>query len=265
MIAQHHLDMLAASGISAEHAHPRGYETITDTNRLADVKVVPTRPPYTRPDGAAASRRWLHLGLPIPARPSAAADRKLVKYERRGCSATGSTSRPESADRSSDPAITLWIVEGVTKGDCGALHGLCVVALSGVWNWMCTTSAGGKMALPELRDVALNGRRVIIAFDGDIARKESVQKAYAHASPNYLATRGARIEYLHLPDTDDKTGLDDYLAGHTVEDLRRLVEPHQPRPRDEPTRGSASRGGNPAPVRVALRRAGRVPAVAAHR
>ena len=33
------------------------------------------------------------------------------------------------------------------------------------------------MALPDWRDVALNGRRVVIAFDGDVARKESVQKA----------------------------------------------------------------------------------------
>ena len=37
------------------------------------------------------------------------------------------------------------------------------------------------------------------------------------------------VEYLHLPDTDDKTGLDDYLmAGHAVEDLWRLVEATPP-------------------------------------
>ena len=88
-----------------------------------------------------------------------------------------------------------------------------------MWNWLYTGSAGGKMALPDWHDVALNdGRRVIIAFDGDVARKESVQKA-AQRLAGYLATKGARVEYLHLPDTDDKTGLDDYLAEHTVEDL----------------------------------------------
>jgi hypothetical protein len=123
--------------------------------------------------------------------------------------------------------VPLWITEGVKKADCGALHDLCIVALSGVWNWLHTNSAGGKMALPEWRDIALNGRRAIIAFDGDVARKESVQKA-SRALASYLATKGARVEYLHLPDTDDKTGLDDYLADHTIDDLWRLVKPHQP-------------------------------------
>jgi len=51
-------------------------------------------------------------------------------------------------------------------------------------------------------------------------------------SAGYLATKGARIEYLHLPDTDEgKVGLDDYLAEHTVDELMRLVKPTQPTPR----------------------------------
>ena len=38
------------------------------------------------------------------------------------------------------------------------------------------------------------------------------------------------VEYLHLPDTEDKTGLDDYLMsnGHIVEDLWALVKPAPP-------------------------------------
>ena len=39
LIARHHLDMLAASGITAEHAALRGYETITDKRRLAALKI----------------------------------------------------------------------------------------------------------------------------------------------------------------------------------------------------------------------------------
>ncbi len=83
---------------------------------------------------------------------------------------------------------------------------------------MHTNSAGGKMALPEFCDIALNGgRRVIIAFDGDQARKPAVRKA-AHALAAYLATKGACVEFLWLPDADDKVGLDDYLvAGQTIE------------------------------------------------
>ena len=52
------------------------------------------------------------------------------------------------------------------------MHGLCIVALSGVWYWMHTNSGGGKMALPGFCDITLNGgRRVIIGLDGDQARK----------------------------------------------------------------------------------------------
>ena len=114
-----------------------------------------------------------------------------------------------------DPAMPLWITEGVKKADCGALHGLCIVALVGVCGWLHTNNAGGKMALPEWHDIALNNhRRVIIAFDGDIARNEQVQMA-ARGLADYLATKGARVEYLWLPDTDDKVGLDDYLREPT--------------------------------------------------
>ena len=42
------------------------------------------------------------------------------------------------------------------------------------------------MALPDWHDVALNSRRVVLAFDGDMARKPAVQKAI-HALAAYLA------------------------------------------------------------------------------
>ena len=160
---------------------------------------------------------------------------KPVKYETPWQQRNGLDVPPGVGAMLGDPAIPLWITEGVKKADCGALHGLCIVGLTGVWGWLGTNSAGGKMALADWHDVALNGRRVIIAFDGDMARKEPVQKA-AHAPGRVTwRTKGARVEYLHLPDTDDKTGLDDYLmAGHTVEDLWTLVKPNQPPVRQTP-------------------------------
>jgi hypothetical protein len=39
VIAEHHLAMLAASGITVEHAAARGYETITDRRRFADIDI----------------------------------------------------------------------------------------------------------------------------------------------------------------------------------------------------------------------------------
>src|SRR6185295_5882675 len=113
-----------------------------------------------------------------------------------------------------DPRVPLWVTEGTKKADCGVHYQLCIVALSGVWNWRGTNNMGGKTAVADWNDIALNGRRIILAFDGDVARKRSAAKALC-ALAEYLKYRGAKIYYLHLPDTEQKTGLDDYLvAGH---------------------------------------------------
>ena len=145
--------------------------------------------------------------------------------------------------------------ERAAMGDRGGEEGrlrralqMCVVAVSGVWNWRGTNDMGGKTAVGDWNEIALNGRRVILAFDGDVARKKSVAKALC-ALAEFLKSRGAKVEYLHLPDTDEKTGLDDYLvAGHTIDDLWKLVKPNQPPIRDrpeepppEPPRGSHRR------------------------
>jgi Domain of unknown function (DUF3854) len=228
MIEQHHLDMLAASGITPEYATARGYETITEKRRLAELKITPAGRnvpgllvPMLRDDGST----WGYQYRPDEPRLR---ENKPVKYETPWQQRNGLDIPPGVAAMLGDPDVPLWITEGVKKADCGAAHGLCIVALSGVWNWLFTNSAGGKMAFPEWRDCALNNnRRVIVAFDGDLARKEPVQKA-ARGLAGYLATRGARVEYLWLPDTDEKTGLDDYLASHTVDELWRLVKPTQP-------------------------------------
>jgi putative DNA primase/helicase len=232
-----HLAMLAASGITPEHAAARGYETITDKRRLAELKIVKDARshvpgllvPLLRREAAV----WGHQYRPDVPRLLKG---KVVKYETPWQQRNGLDIPPGVGPMLGDPEIPLWITEGVKKADCGALHGLCIVGLIGVWNWIGTNSAGGKVALADWRDVALNdGRPVIIAFDGDMARNPSVQIA-AHALANYLAIKGAHVEYLWLPDSEDKTGLDDYLVadGHTVEDLLKLVKPTQPPPNNRP-------------------------------
>jgi hypothetical protein len=229
MINPSHLAMLAASGITPEHAAARGYETIEDRRRLAELGIVKSArncvPGLLVPQLRADGSTWGYQYRPDEPRLR---DGKPVKYETPWQQRNGVDVPPDVGAQLGDPNVPLWITEGVKKADCGAVQGLCIVALSGTWNWLCTNSAGGKVALPDWSDVALNGRRVIIAFDGDVARKQQVQKAM-HALANYLAYKGARVEYLCLPDTDEKTGLDDYLMdGHTVDDLRRLVKPNPP-------------------------------------
>lgn len=138
---------------------------------------------------------------------------------------------PGVGDLLHDPSVPLWVTEGVKKADCGVQYQLCIVAPSGVWNWRGTNEMGGKTAIADWNTIALNDRRVILAFDG--ARKPSAAKALC-ALAEYLKYRGAEVEYLHLPDTEKKTGLDDYLmAGHTVDDLWKLVKPTPPPVPDE--------------------------------
>ncbi len=232
---ENHAKMLAASGIPPEHAVARGYETIVASRRLESMGIVKTARkrvpglliPLLRRDGST----WGYQYRPDDPR---LCDGKPIKYETPWGQRNGLDIPPGVADLLDDPCVPLWVTEGSKKADCGAQYQLCVVALLGVWNWRGTNDMSGKTAVGDWNDIALNGRRVIIAFDGDVIRKPSAAKALC-ALAEFLKSRGARVEYLHLPGGGkQKVGLDDYLvSGHTVEDLWRLVKPHQPPVRDE--------------------------------
>ena len=97
-----------------------------------------------------------------------------------------------------------------------------------MWSWRGSNSHGGKTAVPDWHDVALNDRRVVLAFDSDVVVKKSVKIALDQLA-GYLGSKGAAIAYLHLPDLGDgKCGLDDFLATHTVDELWTLVRPNPP-------------------------------------
>ena len=82
-----------------------------------------------------------------------------------------------------DPEEPLWITEGTKKADCAFLHGLCCVALLGVWGWRGTNGWNGVTTLADWEEVAFKnsrtgqGRKVIVGFDGDIMRKQGVRLA----------------------------------------------------------------------------------------
>ena len=228
MISDDHLKVLAASGITPEYATARGYETITDKRRLAELKITAAGRnvpgllvPMLRVDGSTWGYQYR------PDSPGyATASRSSTRH--RGSSATASTSRLVSPTSSATQRAAVdhrRVSRKPIAVRCKACASSRCPACGTGW---APTAPAARWRCPEWRDVALNNdRRVILAFDSDVARKEPVQKALRGLA-GYLATKGARIEYLHLPDTDDKTGLDDYLAEHTVEELWRLVKPVQP-------------------------------------
>ncbi len=229
MISPDHVVMLTASAITPEHAELRRYETITDPAKLRALKFVPAGCrvpglliPLLRIDGIC----WGHQYRPDSPRILKG---KITKYENPKGQRNGLDVPPGVAPMLADPTKPLMITEGIRKADAGACAGLCIVGLTGVWNWLCTNEFGGKTALPEFRDIAFNDRDVVVAFDSDMARNMDVAHA-ARELGAYCATRGANIAYLHLPDTgDEKTGLDDWLAKqHTVDEFWQLVTPDAP-------------------------------------
>ena len=127
-----------------------------------------------------------------------------------------------------DPAVPLWVTEGSRKADAAVSAGITCVSMAGVWAWRGRNAKGGKLAVADWHDIALNGRWVVLAFDSDVVRKSRVQQALSELA-GYLETRDAKVEYLHLPDDgEDKTGLDDFIAAHGADGLWELVRPNLP-------------------------------------
>lgn len=227
VIRPDHLDMLAASGITPESAELRGYETIRDPRKLALLGYPKAAQrtqglliPQRRQDGSV----WGYAYRPDHPRER---NGKPAKYEMPYRQSNHIDVPAGVGPMLSDPGKPLVITEGSKKADCAAQRGLCCVSINGVAGWRGTNTAGGKTAVPDFNDVALNGRSVVLAFDGDVARKQPVQLELCKLA-DYLKHKGAQVSYLHLPDTDQKTGLDDYLTEHSVEELWRLVRPDMP-------------------------------------
>jgi hypothetical protein len=159
-------------------------------------------------------------------------DGKSLKYELPAKSQMALDIHPYIHQYLGNPAVPLWITEGIFKADAAISHTLCCIAVLGVWNWRGTNEFGGKTALADWETIALNGRQVFIAFDSDVMLKPHVHAALARLGP-FLTSRGANVHYVYLPSGAGgaKVGLDDYFAaGHTVVDLLALAttELHRP-------------------------------------
>jgi hypothetical protein len=105
VIADHHLAMLTASGITPEHAAARGYETISDPRRLAQLGIAKagqrTRGllvPQLRIDGST----WGYQYRPDSPRER---NRQIVKYETPISQRNGIDVPPGLGDQLGDPSV----------------------------------------------------------------------------------------------------------------------------------------------------------------
>ena len=226
-LSKEHCTMLSKeSGIKPDLVKARGYRTVTDAAELKKLGFSPKQQnvpalliPIYSPTGE------VKLYQSRPDTPRLNDKGKPVKYETPAGSHMSLDMHPSLKGRAADPKTPLWITEGIKKGDALVTHGLCAVALIGVWNWRGTNGDGGKAALPEWEFIALNGRDVFIVFDSDVMSKKEVATALERLKA-MLEHKGAKVKVIYLPDADDgaKQGVDDYLAaGHSVDDLIRLA------------------------------------------
>lgn len=232
-----HAALLSASAVPVELARARQYRSVDTKARLQELGFAPQQRrvpglliPLHDKDGKCTGFQYR------PDNPRETAAGRVAKYE----SPKGQTNQidvpPGVGAHLDDPSVPLWITEGARKADAAAGLGIACVSLSGVTGWCGTGPKGGRTALPDWQDVALNGRRVVLAFDSDFETNVQVQNAL-HRLAAYLRSKHASVAVLMLPPgADGKTGLDDYIAaGHGVDDLNALVSalPAPPEPAEQ--------------------------------
>lgn len=223
--------MLEASGISPERVRKRGYVSVDTKVRLQKLKVTKSGRhvpgllvPLLRVDGSTWGYQYR------PDEPRVNSGGKPVKYETPTGQRNGIDVPPGVGEMLKDPKLSLVITEGSKKADSAADRGLACISISGVWNWRGGNPYGGKTAVADWNDIALDGRKVVVAFDSDVAAKPAVHKAMTSLA-GYLESKGAEVLYAHLPDDGDgKVGLDDFLAKHGDDAIARFKETIKPDP-----------------------------------
>ena len=255
LLSNTHLGMLLEeSALTSEVIHARGYYTASPekdpdgfSSGYKDLSakgfapkqinlpalVLPICPPdgsngiyMIRPDAPRSfDRKDKHL-------PDGTYEQKVLKYEQPKGAHNRLDCNPICRAQLEDPAIPLWITEGIKKGDSLAAHGLCAISLpGGVYGFMGQNSKGASTVLPDLKYIAWKdkttgqGRRAHIVFDSDVAQKAPV-KAATKKLAQTLRNLGAAVTVVVLPGGPGghKMGVDDFFAlGGTVAQLEQLA------------------------------------------
>ncbi len=209
----HHLKLIEGSAITLAVARQRGYRSVTTSEELAALGFARSQcrvPALLIPVWNIHGEVALHQVRPDNPRTDNTG--RITKYE----SPAGqrlAIDVPRSIRHDlGNPAVPLIITEGARKADAAVSAGGCCIALLGVWSWRGTNEHGGKTALPDWHEIALNDRIVHIAFDSDVITKPQVRSALGELG-RFLTNKGARIRNCDLISSDAaKIGLDDYLA-----------------------------------------------------
>jgi hypothetical protein len=222
-----HRQHLAESAISVDVILDRGYTSVLGKAPIRDAGFNKSqcRPPgilipLHGVDGAVFGYQYR------PDKPRTDSRGRLIKYENPAGSSVRIDVPPRCRQQLADPTITLFITEGVKKGDALASAGVCAIDLNGVWGFKGKNVFGGVAILADFDCFPLKDRGVNIIFDSDSATNPNVKHALDRLT-EHLTRKGAKVRRRWLPEGHEgkKTGVDDYLSqGHSVDDILALKE-----------------------------------------
>lgn len=222
----HHVAMLRReSGIADDLIRQRGYRSVLGKKDLAELGFSSAQQrapglliPLFAPDATPAGYQY----RPDKARVDDKG--RPRKYENPPNRPLRVDCPPQCRPALADPSTELFVTEGVKKADAAASHGLCIVALPGVWGFKSRNDLGGVAFNADLDYVPLKDRRVTIAYDSDVMGNPKVRAALERLT-EHVTRKGARARWILLPGgpNGEKVGLDDFLLAHAVDELDRYT------------------------------------------
>ncbi len=221
------------SGIKKKIAKERGYRRVHEPAELQKMGFSPKKAsrivpgieiPLYGPDGDRLGQDFRPDHPEVDKRTG-----KPRKYDKPQGTRNVVDVHPSLRETIADPAVDLWITEGIKKADSAVSQGLCCIGLSGVDNFVYKPNGSRNPAepCPEWDAIALAGRRVFVAYDSDSASNPRVQAA-RHRLTEFLMSRNVgEVLWVDPPaEGDAKVGLDDYfVGGGTVEALKASAHP----------------------------------------
>jgi hypothetical protein len=218
---RHARELYDASGIDPDVVAARGYRSV-DAAETARLGFAPSQ----QRDGLLLPQ-WTLAGVQVgdllkPDDPRLDEKGKPIKYEAPAGSRPHFDIHPDARHILQEASTPLYFTEGVKKSDAAWSRGVACVSITSVWMFL-----NGRLVVPDLDEIALDGRRVRVVFDSDVTRKPSVAEALLRFCAA-LDRRGAKVEVVYLPEGPNgaKVGLDDwFVAGGTVEQLEALARP----------------------------------------
>lgn len=132
------------------------------------------------------------------------------------------------------PSEPLFLTEGEKKSVKATKSGLPTIGLPGIWNWLASKNerkeAGAEHKIhQDLLPYLSAGRDVYLIYDSD-SRDGKRKAGQFTRNASYLAAEldkmGCHLYRVDVPQESDdaKTGLDDYLLNHSVEEFLKHIE-----------------------------------------